>query len=157
MFSSFVGEPVVGNTDRLHGYFRLTYHNDSRGSDIHIDTGNVWAGVLYLTLPEHCKGGTEFYRNKQYGTDHAPLRDEDLKIYSARDRFEVLQKTTGAHGRDRGKWERTTTLPMKFNRLVLFRSWYWHTAGELFGDTPENARLVQLFFFNTAFNRGKLG
>ena len=155
MFSSFVGEQLVGNTDRLHGYFRLTYENDDRGSDIHIDTGNVWAGVLYLSLPEHCRGGTEFYRHRRFGTDHAPVRDEDLKIYNARDRMEVLQKTIGADSRDRSKWQRTTVLPMKFNRLVLFRSWYWHTAGESFGDNPENGRLVQLFFFNTALARGR--
>ena len=85
------------------------------------------------------------------------MRDEDLKIYKARDRMEVLQKTIGAHSRDRSKWQRTMVLPMKFNRLVLFRSWYWHTAGDSFGDDPENGRLVQLFFFDTALNRPRLG
>ena len=30
-------------------------------------------------------------------------------------------------------------------------------AGESFGDSPENARLVQLFFFNTALGRGRIG
>ncbi len=157
MFSAFVGEPVVGNPEKMHGYFRITYEGERGANDIHIDTGNVWAGVLYLTLPEHCKGGTEFFRHRQYGTEHAPLREEDLKVYGARDRLEVLQKTIGAHTNDRSKWERTMTLPMKFNRLVLFRSWYWHTAGESFGDAPENARLVQLFFFNSALNRGRIG
>jgi len=157
MFSSFVSEPVAGNTDKLHGYFRITYANDKGGSDIHIDTDNVWAGVLYLTLPEDCRGGTEFYRHKQFGTDHAPLDDRDLKLYKARDRLEAMKKVFADRGKDRSKWERTLVLPMKFNRLVLFRSWYWHTAGESFGDRPENARLVQLFFFNTALNRGRIG
>ena len=150
MFSDFFGEPVVGNGEKLHGYFRATYAGDTSGYDIHIDSGNVWAGVLYLSLPEHCRGGTEFFRHKRFGTDHAPLREEDLRIYKAQDQREALLKTVGAHSRDRSKWERTMVLPMKFNRLVLFRSWYWHTAGESFGDRPENARLVQLFFFKSA-------
>ena len=157
MFSSFVSEPLVGNTEKLHGYFRITYGNDTGGSDIHIDTNNVWAGVLYLTLPEHCKGGTEFYRHRKFGTEHAPMKPEDLKAYGASNHMEAMTKVFAGRGKDRGNWERTMVLPMKFNRLVLFRSWYWHTAGESFGDTPENARLVQLFFFNTALTRGRLG
>ena len=39
------------------------------------------------------------------------------------------------------------TIPMRFNRCVLFRPWFWHTSGESFGDRGENARLIQLFFF----------
>ena len=42
------------------------------------------------------------------------------------------------------------TLPMRFNRQVLFRGWQWHTAGESFGNSPENCRLIQLFFFQSA-------
>jgi hypothetical protein len=156
MFSAFVGEPVVSNTEKLHGFFRITYEHDKSGSDIHIDTSNVWAGVLYLTLPEHCRGGTEFYRHKKFGTDHAPLSASDLKAYKAADQREAMTKVFAARGKDRENWERTLVLPMRFNRLVLFRSFYWHTAGESFGDTPENARLVQLFFFNTALGRGRV-
>ena len=157
MFSAFVSEPVVGNTDKLHGYFRITYADDTSGSDIHIDTDNVWAGVLYLTLPEHCRGGTEFYRHRRFGTDHAPMRNEDLKIYKASSQMEAMRKVFVDRGKDRSKWERTMTLPMRLNRLVLFRSWYGHTAGESFGDSPENARLVQLFFFRSALGSTRPG
>ncbi len=38
------------------------------------------------------------------------------------------------------------TIPMRFNRCVLFRPWFWHTSGESFGDQGANARLIQLFF-----------
>jgi hypothetical protein len=37
---------------------------------------------------------------------------------------------------------------MKFNRLILFRPWLWHNAGEGFGERMENARLVYLIFFD---------
>jgi hypothetical protein len=32
----------------------------------------------------------------------------------------------------------------------LFRPWFWHTAGKSFGDSLENGRLVQLFFWRAA-------
>ena len=40
------------------------------------------------------------------------------------------------------------TIPMRFNRLVLYRSWLWHSFTENFGDTLENGRLIQIFFFD---------
>jgi hypothetical protein len=48
---------------------------------------------------------------------------------------------------DRSKWELAMTVPMRFNRLILFRPWLWHTAAENFGETPETGRLIQIFFF----------
>ena len=45
------------------------------------------------------------------------------------------------------KWELTSVVPMRFNRLILLRPWLYHTAGPSFGDCPENCRLVHLFFF----------
>jgi hypothetical protein len=47
-------------------------------------------------------------------------------------------------------WEHTMTVPMRFNRLLLLRPWLWHTAGENFGDSLENGRLVFLLFFESA-------
>ena len=55
---------------------------------------------------------------------------------------------------DDSKWELTTRIPMRFNRLVLLRPWLWHTAGPGFGDTPENGRLVYLMFFQSAPRQG---
>ena len=150
MFSMIIGEPVRGNFKHLHGFFRLTGASDSGAADIHIDVDNVWAGVIYLNPPEQCQGGTQFFRHKKYGTDHAPVREEDFKIYGAGNRLEVLQKTIVPDGRDRDKWEMTMTLPMRWNRLVLFRSWFWHTAGPGFGASNDDMRLVQLMFFESA-------
>ncbi len=151
MFSQIVREPVRGHMGLAHGRFRLTMEQDERGADVHVDPGSVWAGVLYMTLPEHCRGGTEFFRHRQYGTERAPLTAEDLKAYPGEtNRDKLVDRLTEVDGRDRSKWDCIMTLPMKFNRLVLFRGWAWHTAGESFGTTPENCRLVQLFFFQSA-------
>ena len=47
-------------------------------------------------------------------------------------------------------WEMTMRVPMRFNRLVLLRPWLWHTAGEAFGDSLGNGRLISLRFFASA-------
>ena len=38
----------------------------------------------------------------------------------------------------------------KYNRLVMFNPSMWHSNGDWFGTTHEDARLVQLFFFHGA-------
>ena len=53
-------------------------------------------------------------------------------------------------GHDRSKWERTMTVPMRFNRLVLLQPHYWHTSGAGFGNSVEDGRLVYLMFFARA-------
>jgi len=148
LFSQIIGEPVVGAKNYAHGRCRIALANDVGAYYVHIDPGIMWSGVLCLTLPEHCRSGTAFFRHRKYGTDGAPIRPEELAIYGAKSGAEVLDKTI-EHGasKDMSQWEVTMTVPLRFNRLILFRSWMWHTAGESFGDSLANGRLVQLFFF----------
>ena len=61
---------------------------------------------------------------------------------------DVLEKVIRPDGNDPTKWERIMQVPMRFNRLVMFRPWLWHNAGPGFGDKLENARLVYLLFFD---------
>ena len=56
---------------------------------------------------------------------------------------------------DDSQWEMTMRIPMRFNRLILLRPWFWHTAGPAFGDRPENGRLVYLMFFEQARRAGQ--
>ena len=44
-------------------------------------------------------------------------------------------------------WEPVLELPMRFNRLIIFRSDFYHAVTELFGTTVDDGRLVQLFHF----------
>ncbi len=41
------------------------------------------------------------------------------------------------------------TVPMRFNRLILYRPWSWHSAGEAFGSGLDDGRLIQLVAFQT--------
>ena len=61
-----------------------------------------------------------------------------------------MVSSIGEDSLDDSKWEMTMRVPMRFNRLILLRPWLWHTAGESFGDTLENGRLVYLMFFESS-------
>jgi hypothetical protein len=146
--SQLVYEPVRApwTRDFSHGSCRVALASDDKPGRIHIDQSH-WSGILYLSRPEDCRGGTEFFRHIPTQTDHLPLTPEALREtgYSSYEelRAEILDKDA----LDRSKWELTMTVPMRFNRLVLLQPQYWHTAGPGFGDSLENGRLVYLMFF----------
>ncbi|MDM7947136.1 MAG: DUF6445 family protein [Oceanibaculum nanhaiense] len=151
MFSQILHEPVVGNRRMAHGRCRIALAGDPRPAEIHVDPNCVWAGIVYLTLPEHCQGGTEFYRHKEFGTERAPVSDEEAqRVYGMPTRQTAVDTIIGRDGNDLSKWEKILTLPMRFNRCVLFRPFLWHTSGIEFGTTPENGRLIQLLFFQAS-------
>jgi hypothetical protein len=61
---------------------------------------------------------------------------------------EAWWTTVYGEGLDRSKWTRYFLSPMKYNRLVIFNARLWHSHNYNFGNSLENGRLVQLFFFN---------
>ena len=141
-----------------HGAFRLSFADSLARSDIHVDEAicrPMYAGVLYLSRPQDCRGGTSFWRHDATGWSHIPAPDE-----LARSRYrslldfqqrEVLgsgeRSAFDALARQRAAWTRLLEVPMKANRLIVYRSDYFHSISEVFGTTREDARLVQLFFF----------
>jgi hypothetical protein len=149
MVSKIVNEPVLGARNAAHCYFRVAMAEDdtNRKYDIHIDPEVIWTGILYLTLPEHCQGGTEFYRHKETESDRAAIYPDELKAVGARNFGDAGDPIIQRDSTDKSKWEHLTTVPMRFNRLVLLRPWFWHTAGRSFGSSIENCRLIQLFAF----------
>ena len=152
LISGLVNEPVVGNSGQAHGNCRISLAgNDAeRRYMVHVDPETYWAGIVYLTLPEHCRGGTEFFRHVALGTDRAPLHPEEFAELGVDNYHQAADKIIRPDSNDPTKWRHLMTVPMRFNRLILLRPWLWHTSGESFGETPENGRLVQLFFFDAA-------
>jgi hypothetical protein len=147
--SKIVGEPLIGAKDTAHCCCRLALEgdDDNRLFNVHIDQTVWWAGILYLTLPEHCQGGTEFFRHKETQSDRAPLYPHELAPLKARNFGEAGTPIIARDSTDMTKWEHLMTVPMRFNRLVLLRPWLWHTAGKSFGTSAENGRLIQTYFF----------
>lgn len=149
--SHLVAEPLrVAMPLRSHAKCRIALAGDKGHAKVHIDPGAYWSGILYLSRPEDCAGGTEFFRHRRTGTDHAPIDvAERTRLGYASDEEmhrDIIEKDSS----DDSKWELTMRVPMRFNRLVLLRPWLWHTAGPSFGDSMENGRLVYLMFFSSA-------
>ena len=148
VISSLVREPVRApwTDDFSHGSCRVALASHDQQARIHIDQSH-WSGILYLSRPEDCRGGTEFFRHKRTQTDRVPMDSESLKAAGYSTYKELQHDILDKDALDRSQWEHTMTVPMRFNRLVLLQPHYWHTAGPGFGDSLENGRLIYVMFF----------
>ena len=151
MVSRIMGQPLaaMNTAGASHAHCRIALASDDAPARIHIDPSHI-SGILYLSRPEDCRGGTEFYRHIPTNTDRVPMTPEALRA-AGYDSYEALQhEILDRDALDRSKWEMTMRVPMRFNRLVLLQPHYWHTSGPGFGDSLENGRLIYLMFFKRA-------
>lgn len=147
--SQLTGESLAAVERGLsHAKFRITLAGDKGLGDIHIDHHASWSGILYLSRPEDCEGGTDFFRHLPTGTERAPLNQKELEAMGYQDPQTMADEIINRDGRDRSKWELVMRVPMRYNRLLLLRPWLWHTAGPGFGQSLENGRLVYLLFYH---------
>jgi hypothetical protein len=148
--SRLVGEPLVSMPPpQAHGKFRIALAGDHGKAKVHVDTSH-WSGILYLSRPEDCRGGTEFFRHRATGTDGGPINDDEARVHGYSSAKQMIADILERDTNNDDAWELTMRVPMRFNRLVLLRPWLWHTAGEAFGDSLQNGRLVYLMFFASA-------
>ena len=129
-----------------HGKCRLTLSSDDQLARVHVDPSHL-SGILYLSRPEDCAGGTEFFRHVRTGTDRVPMTEEELAALGYTSYVDMHRDIVLNDGGDRSKWHQTMIVPMRYNRLVLLQPHYWHTSGPGFGDNVGNGRLVYLMFF----------
>jgi hypothetical protein len=127
------------------------------------------AALVYLNLPEQCRGGTAFYRHRETG-----LREQRGEITpglasymvkhglcSVQDAYqhmeqapepspEQLSQEWGYITDSNELWEKTALLEMRFNRFVLFDAYLFHNpslrSGD-FGQTPDTRRLTLTLFY----------
>lgn len=150
--SSLVGEALTPQKKTAHAKTRITLGGEKGLADIHIDSC-YWSGILYMSKDVDCSGGTDFYRHINTGSDQATYLPEDLHklgVSTTSEARSVYTDILRNDGQDRSKWEHLMNVPMKYNRLLLLRPWLWHTAGEGFGKSLRDGRLVYLMFFNNA-------
>ncbi len=137
---------VDPDPDTTHGKFRITLAADASRYLVHADPTQLdWVGVIYLNPPEQCRGGTAFFRHQGLNSDRTPTSQEELAAYGPSSMAELLRQD----GNDPDKWQHLMTVPMRFNRLILYRPWSWHSAGAAFGTSLEDGRLIQLVAFQT--------
>jgi tetratricopeptide (TPR) repeat protein len=143
-----------------NGSYRISLAGSAARTDIHADNEsgdnfNYYAAVLYLNPPSQCQGGTTFWRHVPTGWARRPV-DAEVRAagYAS---FRTFQKQwLPPHGpatafdhleARRPGWQAVLQVPMRNNRLILYRGDYFHAIGEVFGESHDDGRLVQLFFF----------
>ena len=148
---NLVREPLSEFFDRRSSYGvpRLALAGETARNNVHIDPVH-WSGILFLSLDEHCEGGTHFFKHKRTGWDRAPVFDNEAQKFGYKSWGDATDDLIMNDGPNPDAWEKTTTIPMKFNRLVLFRGYMFHDAGHSFGTTPESGRLIIPYFFENA-------
>jgi hypothetical protein len=133
-----------------NGYFRLSLETNTYRQDIHVDPVWEYGAVCYLNTPEQSidEGGTSFWMHNKTKMDTCPTSDIEASVCGYSSTKEAWFTTVYGEGLDRSQWTRYFLSPMKYNRLVIFNANLWHSHNYNFGNTLENGRLVQLFFFN---------
>lgn len=107
----------------------LVYHCDSQ----------TWGGMLFLTPEAPFQCGTTLYAHK---------KTRARSYYDAG--WDASWKDVpGDPHLDRTPFEPVDVIGNVFNRLVIFDASCIHSASEYFGTVRENARLWQMFFFDT--------
>ena len=141
-----IGTQVKPQPGTTHGHCRLTLAKDKGLSGVHVDPC-FYSGILYLSLPEHCRGGTEFYRHKRTGLDRVPPTLAGVQAAGYSDPNSLNEDVVNADTSKPSRWEKQFTVPMRFNRLILFSPWMFHNSARGFGSGPQDGRLVHLMFF----------
>jgi hypothetical protein len=107
----------------------LVYHCDSQ----------KWGGMLYLTPGAPYQCGTTLYAHKQTRARNYYEEGWDAAWVNA----------PGDCHLDGTPFEPVDVLGNVYNRLVIFDASAIHSASQYFGTVKENARLWQMFFFDT--------
>jgi len=147
IFQKLTLEPSIDSSTNANGRLRFTRENDSFKFHIHydVDLKTKWAGVVYLSKEHPKTEGTCFWRHLRTGLEIAPNTVEGFAKYGWKG-FPDLKAFLETEGLDESLWEKTFTVPYKYNRLVLFRPWMLHSPGPAFGNTLETSRIVQTLF-----------
>lgn len=130
-FEKILGRQIVNWEYGVNGCFQICVSTDP--IVYHCDI-QKYAAVIYLTPNAPIQGGTNILQSihtkerKCYGEDGSIVFRNGF--YDSTE-FEVLDK-----------------IGNKFNRLVMWDAQCLHAASAYFGNSVENGRLFQIFFFD---------
>ncbi len=115
---------------------------------VHFDLCD-WSGVLCLSDPKKIRGYTSFWRHNLLRVDGFDDINVVAKICAKKkchvqDLFDLIDKDSAKMSR----WTELSRIHHVYNRLILFRGNMFHASSEGFGNSLENSKLTQTFFFN---------
>lgn len=133
MFESIMGQKITAwEQHGMNGVFQWCNPEDSLV--YHMDNQR-WAGTIYLTPNAPYECGTSFFAHKQ----NKLRRDGTM---------EELNVCFSGGFYDKTKFDLVDTVGNIFNRLVIFDARMIHAASQYFGQTIQDSRLFQMFFFD---------
>jgi hypothetical protein len=136
--SWLVNEPLAPvSTSQSHARCSLRLAQDEQIRRILINDGD-WSGMLFLSRPEYDGPGLDFFRHVRTATDGSELNAAQVATSG-----DIVRKDAA----DETEWERIMRVPIRFNRLVLFRSWLWHAEGPGMGERPEDGWMAYQMLF----------
>lgn len=128
--------------------FRLNLSGELPHSWVHSDDICAkFASVLYLNLPEQCKGGTAFWKHRLKGIERLPSKPELTEQGIDANAF---YESMNSEWKDLSLWQQTAMVPMKFNRFVTYPTCFFHSRYpfEAFGSGPRDGRLIWICFYD---------
>jgi hypothetical protein len=148
-FGEIIGVELSVDDARFSwGNFRFITEETGSRSKIHADAAVDWAGMIYLTPYAPMSAGTGFFRHKETGFEGPPT-DRQARSLGFSNAQEFDDRVIRRDNADIGKWEITTAIEPRYNRLMLFRgSEFYHAPIGGIGHDPQTARLTHIFFFN---------
>ncbi|GEM_PF-5235068 len=148
-FKKHIGKDIHINPDKyVYGKFRYSIKGALSRSDVHIDSPD-WSAMIYLTLDKDCVGGLAIYQHKETGIIEVPQSEGAFLSMGFNGFGDFDRKIVAPDTKTPDAWELVELIPMKYNRLVLFKgSQYFHSITHKFGTNVMNARLTHSFFFN---------
>lgn len=113
-----------------------------------------WVGVVCLSETEE-PHYLKFYKHKRTGWSQVPNQAEELKKQNINS-YQDFQNFLQQENEDcENKWQETTRIELGFNKLILFRPGLFHSYNDVYGDSKETGRLLQLFFLKPKVVQGQ--
>jgi hypothetical protein len=129
LLKPYVPEVKYNAVAAVRVVFRYTLANATKKVYCHVD-GCSGAGIVYLTQPDDCAGGTSIFRHKPTGDEIYDKANAHLYDFV-----------------DGSQWETISEIEMIYNRLVFYPGQLFHSITPVFfGDSITNARLTQNVF-----------
>ena len=144
--SRLLGVKLKGAAGTNHGHCRITSKTHKGRSGVHIDPAAYSPVLTGVMVP----AGTDFFRHKRTGLERVPSEPARIAASGYGDVNALVEDVVNKDTTYPAKWERVMRIPIRFNRLVLFSPWQFHTAAPGFGTDLEDSRLVVLLFFDRA-------